>query len=312
MTTALASLLSGRPVKHTVGMTGEVTLQGRVLPIGGLKQKVLAAHAAGLTDVVIPERNRADLDDVPEEVREVMTFHPVMTVQEVLDVALEPAREPLAGITKQLARHRGWVDSAAVALPLKRLIVLAAGAGAAWYVKQKLSEDGSEQPPGPPQQAQSPARVAAGTPDPPTPPAQPEPEDPPIETTAFQEPEVEPLAPQAPTEEEPPPAAFEDAHQEGWQDEQLGADPKTVDELEIDPATAADADQDVALEEAEELPEPEHDTAVSHPPHRARRTSPAWWTTCWRAAGTTPRTSRSRTQRSSTRTPRRGPDQASS
>ncbi len=96
MTTALASLLSGRPVKHTVGMTGEVTLQGRVLPIGGLKQKVLAAHAAGLTDVVIPERNRADLDDVPEEVRDDMTFHPVMTVQEVLDVALEPAREPLA------------------------------------------------------------------------------------------------------------------------------------------------------------------------------------------------------------------------
>ncbi len=81
MTTALASLLSGRPVKHTVGMTGEVTLQGRVLPIGGLKQKVLAAHAAGLTDVIIPERNRADLDDVPEEVREEMTFHPVMTVQ---------------------------------------------------------------------------------------------------------------------------------------------------------------------------------------------------------------------------------------
>ena len=96
MTTALASLLSGRPVKHTVGMTGEVTLQGRVLPIGGLKQKVLAAHAAGLTDVVIPERNRADLDDVPEEVREDMAFHPVMTVQEVLDVALEPAREPIS------------------------------------------------------------------------------------------------------------------------------------------------------------------------------------------------------------------------
>jgi ATP-dependent Lon protease len=91
MTTALASLLSGRPVKHTVGMTGEVTLQGRVLPIGGLKQKVLAAHAAGLTDVILPERNRADLDDVPEEVREQMTFHPVMTVAEVLELALEPA-----------------------------------------------------------------------------------------------------------------------------------------------------------------------------------------------------------------------------
>ncbi|MFL5975745.1 MAG: endopeptidase La, partial [Solirubrobacterales bacterium] len=90
MTTALASLLSGRPVRHTVGMTGEVTLQGRVLPIGGLKQKVLAAHAAGLTDVVLPERNRGDLDDVPEDVREEMTFHPVMTIGEVLDVALEP------------------------------------------------------------------------------------------------------------------------------------------------------------------------------------------------------------------------------
>jgi ATP-dependent Lon protease len=93
MVTALASLLSGRPVKHTVGMTGEVTLQGRVLPIGGLKQKVLAAHAAGLTDVILPERNRGDLDDIPEEVAAQMTFHPVMTVQEVLDRALEPARD---------------------------------------------------------------------------------------------------------------------------------------------------------------------------------------------------------------------------
>jgi ATP-dependent Lon protease len=92
MTTALASLLSGRPVKHTVGMTGEVTLQGRVLPIGGLKQKVLAAHAAGLTDVILPERNRGDLDDVPADVREQMTFHPVMSIDEVLELALEPAR----------------------------------------------------------------------------------------------------------------------------------------------------------------------------------------------------------------------------
>jgi len=94
MTTALASLLSGRPVRHTVGMTGEVTLQGRVLPIGGLKQKVLAAHAAGLTDVILPERNRGDLDDVPEEVREEMSFHPVMTIDEVLELALEPAATP--------------------------------------------------------------------------------------------------------------------------------------------------------------------------------------------------------------------------
>ncbi len=93
MVTALASLLTGRPVKHTVGMTGEVTLQGRVLPIGGLKQKALAAHAAGLTDVIVPERNRGDIDEIPEEVREKMAFHPVMTVQEVLDRALEPARD---------------------------------------------------------------------------------------------------------------------------------------------------------------------------------------------------------------------------
>jgi ATP-dependent Lon protease len=91
MTTALASLLSGRPIKHTVGMTGEVTLQGRVLPIGGLKQKVLAAHAAGLTEVILPERNRGDLDDVPADVRDSMTFHPVMSIGEVLEQALEPA-----------------------------------------------------------------------------------------------------------------------------------------------------------------------------------------------------------------------------
>src|SRR5215211_7857541 len=99
MTTALASLLSNRPVRHTVGMTGEVTLQGRVLPIGGLKQKVLAAHAAGLTDVIIPERNRADLDDVPSDVREAMRFHPVISLGEVLDIALEPVRAQDAALS---------------------------------------------------------------------------------------------------------------------------------------------------------------------------------------------------------------------
>jgi ATP-dependent Lon protease len=97
MTTALVSLLTGRPVKHTVGMTGEVTLQGRVLPIGGLKQKVLAAHAAGLTEVILPERNRGDLDEVPEEVREQMSFHPVMSIDEVLALALEPEKERATG-----------------------------------------------------------------------------------------------------------------------------------------------------------------------------------------------------------------------
>ncbi|MBE2319130.1 endopeptidase La [Solirubrobacter sp. CPCC 204708] len=96
MVTALASLLSGRPVKHTVGMTGEVTLQGRVLPIGGLKQKVLAAHAAGLTTVILPERNRGDLDDVPKDVREAMSFHPVVSIDEVLELALEPAPNTVA------------------------------------------------------------------------------------------------------------------------------------------------------------------------------------------------------------------------
>jgi ATP-dependent Lon protease len=89
MTTALASLKSGRPHNHNVGMTGEETRQGRVLPIGGLKQKVLAAHAAGLTEVILPERNRGDLEEVPEEVREQMNFHPVMTIDEVLELALE-------------------------------------------------------------------------------------------------------------------------------------------------------------------------------------------------------------------------------
>jgi ATP-dependent Lon protease len=93
MTTALVSLLTGRPVRHTVGMTGEVTLQGRVLPIGGLKQKALAAHAAGLTEVFMPERNRGDLDEVPEEVREQVAFHPVMSIDEVLERALEPAEK---------------------------------------------------------------------------------------------------------------------------------------------------------------------------------------------------------------------------
>ncbi len=94
MVAALTSRLTGRPVKSTVGMTGEVTLQGRVLPIGGLKQKVLAAHAAGLTEVILPERNAPDLDDVPTDVREHMRFHSVKTADEMLALALEPL--PLA------------------------------------------------------------------------------------------------------------------------------------------------------------------------------------------------------------------------
>jgi len=87
MLTALVSLLSERKVKDTVGMTGELTLQGKVLPIGGVKQKVLAAHRAGLTEVVVPRRNEQDLDDVPEQVRQDLTFHIVDTAADVLAVA---------------------------------------------------------------------------------------------------------------------------------------------------------------------------------------------------------------------------------
>src|SRR5216117_1378771 len=89
LTTALVSLLTGRSVRATVGMTGEVTLQGRVLPIGGLKQKVLAAHRAGLKEVILPKRNEGDLDDVPEQVRNEMQFHVAETVDQVLAVALQ-------------------------------------------------------------------------------------------------------------------------------------------------------------------------------------------------------------------------------
>ncbi|MER7585171.1 endopeptidase La [Kitasatospora sp. NPDC097691] len=91
MTTALASLLSGRKVRTDVAMTGEVSLTGRVLPIGGVKQKLLAADRAGVTTVIIPKRNEADLDDVPAEVLERLTVHPVSDVREVLKLALEPA-----------------------------------------------------------------------------------------------------------------------------------------------------------------------------------------------------------------------------
>ena len=91
MTTALASLLSGRPVRSDVAMTGEVSLTGRVLPIGGVKQKLLAAHRAGVTTVLIPQRNEPDLDDVPAEVLAKLDVHPVSDVREVLALALEPA-----------------------------------------------------------------------------------------------------------------------------------------------------------------------------------------------------------------------------
>ena len=90
MTTALVSLLSGRPVRPTVGMTGEVTLQGKVLPIGGVKQKVLAAKRAGLKEVILPKRNEPDLDDLPAAVREEVRIHLASDVTQVLALALEP------------------------------------------------------------------------------------------------------------------------------------------------------------------------------------------------------------------------------
>ena len=101
MTTALVSLLTGRAVRPEVGMTGEVTLQGRVLPIGGVKQKVLAAHRAGLTEVILPARNGPDLADVPEALRNELTFHLVDDVSEVIAIALasavaQEATEPVA------------------------------------------------------------------------------------------------------------------------------------------------------------------------------------------------------------------------
>jgi ATP-dependent Lon protease len=98
MATALASLATGRPVRPEVGMTGELTLSGRVLPIGGVKQKLLAAHRAGLTEVVIPARNEPDLDDVPAEVRQKLTIHPCGDVTDVLALALRPADEACAPV----------------------------------------------------------------------------------------------------------------------------------------------------------------------------------------------------------------------
>jgi ATP-dependent Lon protease len=105
MATALVSLLSGRPVRPDIGMTGEITLRGQVLPVGGIKEKVLAAHRVGVKTVILPRRNEIDLEDLPKEVRESLVFVLVDTVDEVLNAALEPVQiqtegEP-AGIPQQ-------------------------------------------------------------------------------------------------------------------------------------------------------------------------------------------------------------------
>ena len=93
MITALTSLLTGRAARSVVGMTGEVTLQGRVLPIGGVKQKLLAAHRAGLKEVILPLRNEADLDDLPQSVRDEMKIHLVEDVGRLLELSLEDVVE---------------------------------------------------------------------------------------------------------------------------------------------------------------------------------------------------------------------------
>jgi ATP-dependent Lon protease len=94
MATALASLFTGRPVRRNIAMTGEITLRGQVLPVGGIKDKVLAAHRAGLDTLILPKRNEPDLEDVPEDVRNSLTFVFADDVSAVLEAALTPAAEP--------------------------------------------------------------------------------------------------------------------------------------------------------------------------------------------------------------------------
>ena len=87
MVMSMASLFSGKTIRGDVGMTGEVTLRGRVLPVGGIKMKVLAAHRAGLTTVILPKRNEKDLEDIPQEVRETLRIVPVDRIDEAMNVA---------------------------------------------------------------------------------------------------------------------------------------------------------------------------------------------------------------------------------
>ena len=103
MATALVSLVSGRAVSPDVGMTGEITLRGQVLPVGGIKEKVLAAHRSGLKTVILPKRNDADLDDLPEEVKNDISFKFVETIDEVLEAALEPATKTRRRKTRKTA-----------------------------------------------------------------------------------------------------------------------------------------------------------------------------------------------------------------
>src|SRR5256886_17490188 len=117
MATAIISALTRRPVDHTVGMTGEITLRGRVLPIGGLKEKVLAAHRAGLTRIIAPRDNRRDLEEIPARVRKDITFTFVDHMDQVLNLALKreirPERTEVKALRRTTRRTRDRVAASA-------------------------------------------------------------------------------------------------------------------------------------------------------------------------------------------------------
>ncbi len=113
MATALVSAMSGRPVRKDVAMTGEITLRGRVLPIGGVKEKVLGAHRAGITTIILPKDNEADIEDIPEEVRNVLEFHPVETLDEVFSIALLPAPRPVVSRKTEMEEAEEEADALA-------------------------------------------------------------------------------------------------------------------------------------------------------------------------------------------------------
>ena len=115
MATAIVSLASGRKIKPNLGMTGEITLRGRVLPVGGLREKVLAAHRAGLKVVILPEKNQKDLVEVPKKVREVLKIIPVHHMDQVIEIALapKPAIEPPRPRRKQDEAEEGQPEGTA-------------------------------------------------------------------------------------------------------------------------------------------------------------------------------------------------------